>query len=300
MNKMMGNMDQEKQRQVSRLEDEIKRRREKKEKKQRKELEAEEAKAVKADDEEEERQVEKVNKEEAKYIQKKLEQSARPSTPQRSYPKVENVLPSHDSDSPVPVQHMSSRPMDVHLGSLDINHLIMSTPLFSHLSEIEKLLHTHFSSRETSSTSFDNRDTTPYIDIKDAQWECKGNLVPTDVQSLKPSDFVVYQFGVFSSKLLQKRNGLPQVTVLLASNLPPNNYSRNCFRNSFFYVHTKNILFVRKERLVSVGEFVLVILHCLAHIKAGDLTDDNNPLFLREFYKVCMCMYYVLHVASCL
>ena len=280
----MDNMDQEKQRQLSRLEDEIKRRRERKEKKRLNELEAEEAKAVKADDEEEQRQVEKVNKEEAKNIQKKLEQSARPSTPQRPYPKVESVPSSVDPIIPVPVQQVSSKPLDVQLGGLDINRLIMSTPLFGHLSEIETLLHTHFSNRENSSISFD--DTTPYIDIKDAQWECKGDLVPTDVQSLKPSDFVVYRFGVFSSKLLQKQNGLPQVTILLASNLPPNNYSRNCFRNSFFYEHSKNILFVRKERLVSVGEFVVVILHCLAHIKAGDLTDDNNPIFLREFYMV--------------
>ena len=35
-------------------------------------------------------------------------------------------------------------------------------------------------------------DTSPYIDLKDAQWECKGDLLPVKVQDLKPSDFVVY------------------------------------------------------------------------------------------------------------
>ena len=37
----------------------------------------------------------------------------------------------------------------------------------------------------------------------------------------------------------------------------------------------------------SVGDFVVLMMHCLAHIKVDDLCDDNNVLFLREFYKVC-------------
>lgn len=44
--------------------------------------------------------------------------------------------------------------------------------------------------------------------------------------------------------------------------------------------------FVRRERMDSIGEFVVVILHSLAHIKTGDLTDDSDTVFLREFYKV--------------
>ena len=77
------------------------------------------------------------------------------------------------------------------------------------------------------------------------------------------------------------------MTLLLASNLPPNNYERNCFRNSVFYEHARKILFVRKERMESIGDFVLVILHSMAHIKTGQLVDDADPVFLRNFYKVC-------------
>ncbi len=36
----------------------------------------------------------------------------------------------------------------------------------------------------------------------------------------------------------------------------------------------------------SIGDFLLVVLHCLAHIKTDSLTDDANPMFLRNFYKV--------------
>ena len=45
-----------------------------------------------------------------------------------------------------------------------------------------------------------------------------------------------------------------QVTLLLASNLPPNNFEKNAFRNSFHFEHKRNVLFVRKERLESIGE----------------------------------------------
>lgn len=125
-----------------------------------------------------------------------------------------------------------------------------------------------------------------YIDIKDAQWSCKGDLIPADINHISPSEFVVYRFGVFIINFLHKTIQTPDVTLLLASNLPKNNYEKNCFRNSFFYQHAKRILFIRKERMESIGDFVLVILHCLAHIKMDDLTDDSNPLFLRNFYKV--------------
>ena len=88
--------------------------------------------------------------------------------------------------------------------------------------------------------------------------------------------------------MLREAMYAPEVTLLLASNLPSNNYERNAFRHSFFYEHARKILFVRQERMQSVGDFLVVIMHCLAHIKVDDLTDDQNPLFLREFYKVDM------------
>ncbi|RUS80256.1 hypothetical protein EGW08_011985, partial [Elysia chlorotica] len=72
--------------------------------------------------------------------------------------------------------------------------------------------------------------------------------------------------------------------------------SKNAFRNSIFYEHAKKILFIRRERMDSIGEFVMVIVHSLAHIKSGDLTDDSHPLFMREFYRalrvVCQDMFF--------
>lgn len=125
-----------------------------------------------------------------------------------------------------------------------------------------------------------------YIDIKDAQWMCRGAKVNhVDINKLSPLQFVVYQFGVFIAKLLQHSLDVPEVNLLLASELPPNDYTKNAFRNSFFYEHARKMLYIRQERMDSVGDFVVLLVHCLAHIKVGDLTDDGNVLFLRSFYK---------------
>ena len=122
---------------------------------------------------------------------------------------------------------------------------------------------------------------------------CQGELVPVDINELSPTHFVIYRFGVFVTQLLQKHLDIPEITLLLASSLPPNNYAKNAFRNSFFFERSRRILFIRQERMESVGDFIVVVLHCMAHIKIDDLIDDNNPMFLREFYKVCFYVYYM-------
>ena len=277
MRKMEENLEQEKQRQLSHLEGEIQRRRERKERKRRKQLADEEAKAVKADEEEEKRQMQEVQQTHAEQLQQQLKNGAQPPIP------VNKTIKPEMNALTTPNQHVKL-PQGIQLGDTDLNQLLMSTPLFNQLTEIHRML--EFQSHPSPTGHVDIGDNGAYIDLKDAQWECKGELVPVDTGELKPSDFVVYRFGKFVASLLYKNNHLPEVTLVIASNLPPNNYTRNCFRNSFFYQHSKNILYIRKERLESVGEFVVVILHCLSHVRVGDLVNDGNPLFLREFYQV--------------
>lgn len=125
-----------------------------------------------------------------------------------------------------------------------------------------------------------------YIDTKDAQWLCKGDLVPLNEKHVTPSQFVIYRFGIFMVELLHKSAGTPMVTLLLASNLPRNNYKNNAFRHSIYYEHKRKILFIRHERMESIGDFIVVILHSLAHLKVGEMTDDASAPFLKEFYKV--------------
>ncbi|KAK7810817.1 hypothetical protein U0070_019982, partial [Myodes glareolus] len=48
---------------------------------------------------------------------------------------------------------------------------------------------------------------------------------------------------------------------------------------------TEKTLFVRRECLASVGSFILLLIHCLAHITTGDFNQDSNPRFLGLFYE---------------
>lgn len=87
-------------------------------------------------------------------------------------------------------------------------------------------------------------------------------------------------------RLLYEIIGIFEVSLFFVTNLFLNNYEYNAFRNSVFYEYVKKILFVRRERMDLIGEFVVVILYLLVYIKIGDLIDDSDIVFLREFYKV--------------
>lgn len=176
-----------------------------------------------------------------------------------------------DSAAGIPVAAMSDQ---------DWMRVLAGSPLFKAVNDIEEMIKDGVGPQGVIGAKG-----RPYIDIKDAQWTCQGDLTPVDINELNPMQFVVYRFGVFITQLLQDIMDVPEVTLLVASSLPPNNYSKNAFRNSFFYERSRRILFVRQERMDSVGDFVVLLMHCLAHIKVDDLADDNNVLFLREFYK---------------
>ncbi|XP_034864793.1 uncharacterized protein LOC118013216 isoform X3 [Mirounga leonina] len=77
----------------------------------------------------------------------------------------------------------------------------------------------------------------------------------------------------------------PEITLQIASRLPAMDASDNAFQGSFFYQSTENTLFVGRESLASAGSFILLLIHCLAHIATEDFRQDANPAFLRSFYK---------------
>ncbi|XP_060928461.1 uncharacterized protein si:dkey-103g5.4 [Limanda limanda] len=125
-----------------------------------------------------------------------------------------------------------------------------------------------------------------FIDILDAQWECEGELVPVDPSVLNPREFLVYQHGLFLMQTLHSLQLTPAISLQIAASLPNNNYLNNAFRNSFFYQEAEETLFVRRQRLQSVGGFSLLLLHCLAHVKVKDMSSDSSPAFQRLFFKV--------------
>ena len=49
------------------------------------------------------------------------------------------------------------------------------------------------------------------------------------------------------------------------------------------YDPNNRILYLRRDRLENVGEFILVLVHTLAHVHVGDMRNDADPNFLKEF-----------------
>ena len=144
-----------------------------------------------------------------------------------------------------------------------------------------------------------------YTDIKDdTLWSSDETLVPVDLNKIPARTFVVYKFGCFIVDLLTIHCQHVPVTLLLADKLPPNpQLTRNAYRNSFYFDSNNHILYMRKERLENVGEFVLVLIHCLAHLKVQDLRDDTESSFVKEFHRglaiVCDDLFFARYRRSC-
>jgi hypothetical protein len=161
-----------------------------------------------------------------------------------------------------------------------------------------------------------------YIDPRDEkdpryQSDGKAKLVVVNMRDLDSRSFVMYRFadqlihalfaaGIITSPTTSSSiptHPLP-VQLLLGRSLPRNPYP-TAYRNSFFYSKEKNTLVIRKTRLEDVGEFIVVLLHCLAHIStsaSSDEWDDRNPAFVACFLKcirvVAADMYYARSVRA--
>ncbi|CAL1570452.1 unnamed protein product [Knipowitschia caucasica] len=163
--------------------------------------------------------------------------------------------------------------------------LLEQSPLFHLLKEVELQMKTWACG--TGLVRGDHLEQgKPFVDVLDAQWECEGELIPIWASSLNPREYLVYQHGLFLMQTLNSQQLTPVVTLEITSSLPANNYVDNAFRNSFFYQEAEETLFVRRQRLQSVGGFSLLLLHCLCHISLSDMSSDGSPAFQRLFFKV--------------
>ena len=133
-----------------------------------------------------------------------------------------------------------------------------------------------------------------YLDAKDRQLRSnEGRLEVVEMSELPTAQYVVYCFAASIRENIS-RNGitLPPVKVAIAKSLPDVPANASAFRNSYYYDHGRRTLFIRQSRLSNIGEFLLVSLHGLAHVKAALAEDrqtfstwnDADPSFLTEFY----------------
>ncbi|XP_072343849.1 uncharacterized protein [Scyliorhinus torazame] len=188
------------------------------------------------------------------------------------------------------------------LAEIDRAKLLSQSPLFMLLKEINGQLKEnagtealsqekdHPQNTSQAETKYQETDR-PFIDIMDAQWTCEGTLVPLSLEKISGTELAAYCFGIFVIQLVKRSINVPETNLLLASSLPTNKYTRNAFRNSFFYQHSQKTLFIRRQRLASVGDFSLLLVHCLSHLAADELNDDSNPQFLRIFHQALKALF---------
>jgi len=158
------------------------------------------------------------------------------------------------------------------------------SPIMEKLVNIEKML----------STQVKHGLLSYYLDAKDRQIRSnEGRLDVVDPSELPNSQYVVYCFALAVRENVTKAGvPLPPTKIGIAKSLPDTQSNASAFRNSYFYDHARRTLFIRQNRLANIGEFLIVMVHGLAHIKSAIADDrqsfaawnDADPSFLTEFY----------------
>ncbi|XP_050984608.1 uncharacterized protein si:dkey-103g5.4 isoform X2 [Labeo rohita] len=171
------------------------------------------------------------------------------------------------------------------LAEEDWSRLVALSPLFQLMKEVEQQLRDSARDRGLHKIQPSGAGRS-FVDFMDAQWECEGELIQVSSETLNPRQLLLYQHGQFLLQHLHLHKMIPAVTLQLASTLPLNDYHNNAFRNSFYYQEGQKTLFVRSQRLQSVGGLSLLLMHCAAHISTGQMSTDSTPAFQRAFFKV--------------
>ncbi|CAM2107714.1 unnamed protein product [Caretta caretta] len=167
-----------------------------------------------------------------------------------------------------------------------------SSPLLTLLKDVNDQLQAHAMATGLLESHLSEKDTgSSFQDILDALMTHKGELIPVHPLTLSAREFVIYQYGISILQFLRPHINAPEINLCVASSIPLSNTTGNAFQNSFYHQISENKLFILREYLGCVGSFILLLVHCLAHITAADLSQDSSPAFQRLFYqalKACL------------
>ena len=277
-------------RQEADLKEKIRKKKEKMKKAKDKELQEQQSKRLQEQEDRELQERQKMAEQEKTRLQETVTAQDSILSPDGDYdnPLEEEVQRLEDEEEMLPEDYMMGT---MPLTEEQLSSLLMSTPVYQKLEQIRELLQSAPLAAANSAAAGPQKvvPSEPgfaYIDSQDAGWLYDTEFHPVDLNSIPVRAFVVYKFGVFIIDLLCRNRKYPSVHLLLADKIPPNkDLVRNAYRNSFRFESHNRILYIRLCRLDNVGEFVVVLVHTLAHIKTDTLADDMDPLFIKEFYR---------------
>lgn len=277
-------------RQEADLKEKIRLKKEKMKKAKDKELQEQQSKRLQEQEEKELQERQKMAEQEKTRLQETVTAQDSILSPEGDYDdQVEDEIQPIDEDDELPEDFMTMGAMP--LTEEQLSSLLMSTPIYQKLEQIRELLQSAPLAAATAEVPLPQKVITSepgfaYIDNQDANWLYDTEFHPVDLNSIPVRAFVVYKFGLFIIDLLCRNRKYPSVHLLLADKIPPNKtLVRNAYRNSFKFESHNRILYIRLCRLDNVGEFVVVLVHTLAHIKTDTLADDMDPQFIKEFYR---------------
>lgn len=288
--KLMNKMDADRMRMQSSLEERLRKKREERMKSKVKELETESEESRKELTDKLESESEKIKTDETLI----LKETINVDTLVEAAASTGNAPPSGKQTDQMPAAYRMAAP----LTDGELTSLLMSSPLYQKLQEIQDIVGGGEGSLKAKKSD------EPFIDIKDdTLFSSDDDLVPVDLDVISAREFIVYKFSCFIADLLVVQCYHKPISILLAEKLPPNaQLTRNAYRNSFFFDANNKILYMRRDRLESVGDFILVLVHTLAHIKVENMIDDSDPAFVKEFYRsisvVCNDLFFARYKRS--
>ena len=255
-----------------------------------KELQEQQSKRLQEQEERELQERQKMAEQEKARLQETVTAQDSILSPEGDYgDQLEEEIQQTEEDDEMPEDFTTMGAMP--LTEEELSSLLMSTPLYQKLEKIRELLQSAPLAAATDEAPAPQKVITSepgfaYIDYQDANWLYNTEFHPVDLNSIPVRAFVVYKFGLFIIDLLCRNRKYPSVHLPLADKIPPNkSLVRNAYRNSFKFESHNRILYIRLCRLDNVGEFVIVLVHTLAHIKTDTLSDDMDPQFIKEFYR---------------
>jgi len=153
---------------------------------------------------------------------------------------------------------------------------LLSQQLQSRLDQIESIL-------RSLQPQYAESSETEYSDPMDRGLTLGDDLVVIDDCDLRAEQRERLELGNKIIDLL----GLKAKVNLRVARCIPHHEGNTAFRNSFLWKDDEETLFLRSERFQNAGDFTLVLVHCLAHVKVHRKSEnfrDNDPAFMNEFY----------------